>query len=369
MNILHLADLHVGVFRYGRKESIYHTADIELHSCVTEILSNEKPDLILIAGDIYDNPHPSTASRAIVNQLLMFMAEICPVVLIAGNHDLSGRISALQPEVEIVERAQIPIAIISTEPQIVEPLDNIFVYAVPYIRDTDILRHHMKSFIRAQSELKANSPESLHILLAHFPVPGCNTESGRIDVGETAVYGWAETFDYIALGDIHVRQPILPNVWYAGSPRFITFPARGRKIQKGYISVDCQYRNNAWSCNVVEKNVKSARIFETVTITKIDDLADILEKGGSFNGKVVRAIIESNDIPASIVVERIYEAGADFVKPEYFNPGDNDYVLDPNVVSEFGEEALIVTYLKRTVPEHLFDTVYERMKDFLDLTN
>ena len=91
MKFLHLADLHLGK-RVNGFSMLEDQAYILRQ--ILAILDDERPDGVLIAGDVYDKPVPPTEA---VELLDGFLTELCtrgvPVLLISGNHDSAQRIS------------------------------------------------------------------------------------------------------------------------------------------------------------------------------------------------------------------------------------------------------------------------------------
>ena len=61
---------------------------------ILEIIREEEPDAVLIAGDIYDKSVPSAEAVEVFDDFLVSLAEAeLPVFLISGNHDSAERLS------------------------------------------------------------------------------------------------------------------------------------------------------------------------------------------------------------------------------------------------------------------------------------
>ena len=91
MKIYHLADLHFGKSIYGLSmlDDQRYWADQFLHYC-----SENKPDAVVIAGDVYDRSAPSGDAVELLDYFLTKLAEMdIPVFIIAGNHDSGQRLS------------------------------------------------------------------------------------------------------------------------------------------------------------------------------------------------------------------------------------------------------------------------------------
>ncbi|MCH8566796.1 MAG: exonuclease SbcCD subunit D [Balneolales bacterium] len=96
MRILHTADWHLGK-RLERFERIEEQKNVLEEIC--DIAGEQKADLILIAGDLFDTFNPSTQAVELFYKTLKRLSKDgkCPVVAIAGNHDSADRIEAPDP--------------------------------------------------------------------------------------------------------------------------------------------------------------------------------------------------------------------------------------------------------------------------------
>ena len=63
-------------------------------------IETEKPDALLVAGDVFDNGNPSAASQSAYYEFLADVTQHCPhiqIVITAGNHDSASRLEAPRP--------------------------------------------------------------------------------------------------------------------------------------------------------------------------------------------------------------------------------------------------------------------------------
>ena len=98
MKILHTSDWHVGRTIRGRSRADEHRAVL---AEIAGIAATEGVDLILVAGDLFDVVAPSAESEQIVFRALLDLANIAPVVAVAGNHDHPRRLEAVAPLLEL----------------------------------------------------------------------------------------------------------------------------------------------------------------------------------------------------------------------------------------------------------------------------
>lgn len=91
MKIVHTADWHIGkvVNNHSLIEDQRDILDDWLEQTVAL-----KPDLVIMAGDLYDRTLPSGETVQLVNEMLTKMSQelACPICIIAGNHDSGERV-------------------------------------------------------------------------------------------------------------------------------------------------------------------------------------------------------------------------------------------------------------------------------------
>src|SRR5689334_16032360 len=95
MRILHTSDWHVGKVLKGRNR---HEEHIRVLAQVVEICQAERPDLVIVAGDLYDTAAPTADSTRVVTRALSALRSTgATVVAIGGNHDNGSALDALRP--------------------------------------------------------------------------------------------------------------------------------------------------------------------------------------------------------------------------------------------------------------------------------
>jgi exonuclease SbcD len=95
MRILHTSDWQIGKVLKGRSRLDEQIAAL---ASVIDIARQEKPDLILVAGDLHDNAQPSPeATKVVTRALTALRATGADVVAIGGNHDNGAALDALRP--------------------------------------------------------------------------------------------------------------------------------------------------------------------------------------------------------------------------------------------------------------------------------
>lgn len=227
MKFIHTADWHLGKLVHG----VYMTED-QRHflNQFIDVVEEEKPDAVVIAGDLYDRSVPPTDAVELLNEILFKInVELnTPVVAIGGNHDsaerlsfgsswykqskfyLSGKLSNDFKPIHIngVNFYQVPYA----EPGLVRHLLN----------DDRVHSHDdaMKAIVsRIEKHLNPNEP---NVLVGHaFVLGGSTSDSERtLSVGGSGCVHSScfDPFSYTALGHLHSPDAIKhEKIRYSGS--------------------------------------------------------------------------------------------------------------------------------------------------------
>src|SRR4051812_20553008 len=94
MKILHTSDWHVGKVLKGQSRRDEHIAVLRQ---IVDIADAERPDLVLVAGDLFDTAAPTPDATLVVTRALSALRGCgAQVVAIAGNHDNGPALDALR---------------------------------------------------------------------------------------------------------------------------------------------------------------------------------------------------------------------------------------------------------------------------------
>lgn len=91
MKFIHLSDLHL-----GKKVNGYLMIEDQQYILkkIINIIDDEKPDGVIIAGDVYDISNPATEAIKLFDEFLVKLLKLKPrVFVISGNHDSPERIA------------------------------------------------------------------------------------------------------------------------------------------------------------------------------------------------------------------------------------------------------------------------------------
>lgn len=236
MKLLHIADLHV-----GKRVNEFNMIEDQKHILeqILRITGEEKPNGVLIAGDVYDKSQPSAEAVELLDEFLTRLTAFGqPVFMISGNHDSPERLSFGS---RIMQKNGLHIAgVFDGVLQKVAQEDEhgiVNIYLLPFIKPAMVkpfFEQPIESYDQAVktviSAAEINMQER-NILLAHqFVVNGVQqpelSESESISVGgldnvDASVFN---VFDYVALGHLHRPQRIgRDSVRYGGSPLKYSF--------------------------------------------------------------------------------------------------------------------------------------------------
>lgn len=241
MKILHTSDWHLGRYLHEHPllEDQQHILDRLL-----EYLREEKNDILLISGDIYDRSVPAPGAVKLLSSFLFKARNLAPkmqICIIPGNHDSAARLGFGS---ELFEAAGIHFR---TEPEkvdnpvrVTKGTETVDVYMLPFLypgtyiilADDDELRLSHEDAVRTAVERIRQKMDTTHIniLVAHmFTRGGQTSDSERTFVG-TAGFVNPDIlggFDYVALGHLHRPQQIDERIFYSGSLLKYSFSEAG----------------------------------------------------------------------------------------------------------------------------------------------
>jgi exonuclease SbcD len=248
LKILHTSDWHVGKVLKGRDRQEEHTAVL---AGVIDIARAEQPDLVIIAGDLYDTAAPTPSAVRLVTRALSALRQTgAQVVAIGGNHDNGQALDALRPWAEsagITLRGAV-------SPNPAEHLitgetaggERWQLVALPFlsqryaIRATEMYElsaaeasqtyaDHIARLIARLAD-GFDSPDTVNLLTAHLTVVGASTGGGEREAHTIMGYAVPATVfpsnaHYVALGHLHRSQQVIGPcpVRYSGSPLAVDF--------------------------------------------------------------------------------------------------------------------------------------------------
>jgi exonuclease SbcD len=246
VKILHTSDWHVGKVLKGQSRV---DDQIKALSAVVEVAKAERPDLVIVAGDLYDTATPTAdATRIVIRALTALRATGADVVAVGGNHDNGPALDAL--------RAWADAAGITLRGSVKAPADHLItgrtrdgeewrLVALPFLSQryavragelfdltaaeaTQTYADHLARLIARLVE--GFGTDTVNLITSHLTVVGGTMGGGEREAHTIMGYAVPSTVfpasaHYVALGHLHRAQqvPGPAPVRYCGSPLAIDF--------------------------------------------------------------------------------------------------------------------------------------------------
>jgi len=235
LSFLHSADWQIGK-PYARvhdpdKRARLRQVRIEAITRIGEQIAPTQASLLLVAGDLFDSPTPSSSDVSAVCQAIGKLP--VPVLVIPGNHDHGAPGSVWHTpffQAEQQRRAPNLQVLLKREPL---ELEQAIVLPCPLLRRSD--SHDPTAWVR-QLDWSALPADKPRLLLAHGSVQGFGatdldadqdadeenpaSANNRLQLDAALL----EQLDYVALGDWHGLKQVNPRSWYSGTPEPDRFP-------------------------------------------------------------------------------------------------------------------------------------------------
>ena len=234
MKFIHLSDLHLG----KRVNEFSMLEDQEyILTKIINIIDEQKPNGIIIAGDVYDKSVPSAEAVELFDDFLVRLSKRdLKVFVISGNHDSAERIAFGGRLMDKSGIFMSPVYNGEVEPIVLsDEFGEINVYMLPFVKPSNVRRFFPDSEILSYTDAVKVAvdamnidPSKRNILITHQFVTGAErTESEDVSVGgsdnvDASVFA---AFDYVALGHIHRGQKCGGGdfIRYSGTPLKYSF--------------------------------------------------------------------------------------------------------------------------------------------------
>ncbi len=314
MKIFHLSDLHIGLklIEYDMREDQEY-----ILNQIVKAAEYERPDVIVIAGDIYDRAVPSADAVEVfddfITNLTAKLSDVS-IMMISGNHDSMQRIDCFRSVLKKHNIYMIGVPPMKREEYIEKViLEDEFgpvnFYLLPFVRPSMV-----KNIILDENEDRALGYDEAvtkligredinisarNVIVSHqFYVPEGESASdiermdteiksvGNIDAVSAKCL---EVFDYAALGHIHKPMKVgSEKIRYSGTPAQYSVSEKGQ--QKGIVVVELKDKSEGASIRVLPlKPLREVRVIE-------DELENVIMMNG--HNKIddyVRVIITDKD--------------------------------------------------------------------------
>lgn len=322
MKFMHLSDLHL-----GKRVNGYSMLEDQKYILIKiiNIIDEQKPQAVIIAGDVYDKPVPSAEAVQLFDDFLYKLTErSLQVIVISGNHDSPERIAFGS---RFMGKSGIHMSQVyngSTDfVSLTDDYGKINFYLLPFIKPSNVRRFFEDEEINTYTEAIRVAISNMNIdknarnvIVTHQFVTGAErSDSEIIAVGGTdnvdsCVF---DDFDYVALGHIHRPQNVGKyTVRYCGTPLKYSFSEI----------------NHEKSVTIVDIKEKEDINVTTIPLTPLRDMREIK---GSYDELVNREnyegtatedylhiiLTDEDDVPYA--VERLRNIYHNLMKLDYDN--------------------------------------------------
>lgn len=348
MKFFHLSDLHIGLKLMNRD---LREEQIDILRQITELAKAEKPDAVVIAGDIYDKAVPAAEAVEIFDGFMTELKKAVPkaeIMLISGNHDSGLRLNCFR---EILDEQKVHMIGLPprTENEYIEKVTltdefgTLNFYLLPFVKPSMVKQivgvdengnnlSYDAALHRLIEREKVNTTER-NVLVSHqfyLPVGGDAEKVDRMDseirtVGniDAVSADVLELFDYAALGHIHKPMKVGSEVYrYCGTPLACSVSEAGQ--QKGIIIVEMGLKNSVKTTILPLKPLREVRIikgsledvlaqacedFVTVILTdKVDldimDMQDRIRMAFPYLLEIRREVLRKADYSDQMMAEK-----------------------------------------------------------------
>lgn len=307
MKFIHLSDLHIGkrVNEFSMLEDQQYILRV-----ILGIIDDEKPDGLLIAGDVYDKSVPSAEAVQLLDSFLCRLAERkLPTFIISGNHDSPERLSFGSRLMDMSGIHLSPVYNGNVVPfSLSDEYGKVNIYMLPFIKPVHVKRFLPESNAESYTDAIGVAVSNMHIdederniLITHQFVTGASrSESEELSVGGTDNVDVSifDAFDYVALGHIHGPQKMSrETVRYCGTPLKYSFSEANHKKsvtvvemgEKGNITVrtvplvpkrDLREIKGKYEEIILKKNYEGTNTddYMHITLTDEEDIPDVMTR-------------------------------------------------------------------------------------------
>ena len=255
MKVIHTSDWHIGqtLYQYSRDEEHKY-----FFNQLKNIVLEEKPDALIVSGDIFHASTPSVMAQRLYYHALVELSRLyddLQIIVTAGNHDSPSRLEAPRElweafNVTVIgnldfykEVQENGLTYDASKIQIpVRRNDEIvgWILAVPFInagnypsvKEDDGYSKRVFSFYNnLKNNLKLNEQYAENhsiIAMGHFMISGVDSASqnkltGGLESVVSTEMSAIPGIDYWAMGHVHHPQNLGGNIRYSGSPFAMTF--------------------------------------------------------------------------------------------------------------------------------------------------
>lgn len=244
MRILHTSDWHIGRTFFGEQVGDHLR---EVLQALTTAVREQRIDVVVVAGDIFDSTIPAAGAYDLLTDVLVGLQQAgAAVVITSGNHDSPARLRfqarwARESGIHVIARPESVFESVTLE----DEFGPVSFTGIPYLEPA--LVRHLEGAPQARSQAavmrwatdlaRAHLAEhpTRSVLIGHCFAAGVPMSANAEDIERDIAAGGLDVvpletfagFDYVALGHIHGRAELAPNIRYSGAPLHYSFSEAG----------------------------------------------------------------------------------------------------------------------------------------------
>ncbi len=383
MRILHTSDWHLGRRLHG--ESLTESHERFLGWLHSEVLADTRPDLLVVAGDIYDRGVPPTeAIELLEDSLAEIQKRGIQVLITAGNHDSRVRLgsnSRFMAGIGLHYRTRLR--------EIASPVEiegddfTLLAYGIPYLEpdvdtgqadhqwnvdasQTGVLAEAMRRITLDIEARKAAANKPIRTLVAsHAFVQGASASDSERNIKDVKVGGLGQAdaavfsgVDYVAMGHIHrphakneIKGPASTLLRYSGSP--IPFSFSERDDTKQLLLVEYS-KDGVKDSGISSIPAPKLRGMKQIEGTLQEILSDKFKESDDW----IKVILKDKDIPISVfeTIKRKYKHLLDLDHRSSFVPNDLE-AREDTLLQNLTPEEVTRRFVERVTKEEVADDV------------
>lgn len=373
LKILHTADWHLGAKTEGRSRI---EEQKRVMSELVTLVEEERIDVVIIAGDVFDQSVPTSEAENLFYETLEAMSKNNDrvVIAIAGNHDDPKRLTAgehfarkhnvilsgnLKPQIVPTEfkkgrisssaNGSVEISVRTgrgTEKCVVAMLPYPAEYRFEEVSEAEHYSDKVKDWARLVA--KGFKKDAFNILASHIMLVGAKTnicgEEKVLKVGDINVVSKSDlpNAGYYALGHIHSYQNMKGNFCYSGSPMYFDFKQR----TAGVVIIETNHR-----CGIKDiqfKELQSVCKMQELEVGSVAEAENVLK---SFSEGDIVNLTFVQDEPLSATQIKSLKTDYPFLARVMLRKKNLDY-----------DENVYITDRTKLDDENLFREFYKQKK-------
>ena len=316
------------------------------------IAAAEKPDAVVIAGDVYDKSVPSAEAVEVLDGFLYALSRFGkPVIVVSGNHDSPERLAFAN---RLLSASGIYLSSVycgKTEKlTVADEYGEVDFYMLPFVKPVIVKRFFdietndfTEAISRCVDEMHVDQGKR-NVLIAHQFVTGgerCESEELVIGGADNVDASAFRAFDYVALGHLHKPQNVADNIRYCGTPLKYSFSESKDKK----------------SVTIVEMKAKGDVSIREIPLVPLHDMVEIK---GSYNEVISKKFYDNTTLKSDYVritltdEEDVLDAYAK-LRVVYKNLMKIDY---DNARTRSTESALSLEAVEEKSPYTLFNELF-----------